>query len=260
MDQHRIDQHLIDPASPVNDPMAVSSAPMAQELSDVRDTLARRLRPDSPPLPRSDMSPSLSYGRHRGPWRYGSRHAAVLIAIYRDQKVDQRQGQWTIPLTRRPSTLKHHGGQICLPGGQVERGENALQAALREFEEELGVTPEQVFHCGELDTQYVYNSDNRVHPVVVLISPPRQPWRPDPVEVSEVITLPVKVLSSTSNRCEYVKERPVRKKGTQIGSFQFRAATIEHKDHQIWGATALILDQFARVIRDLRMMLPAGFA
>jgi 8-oxo-dGTP pyrophosphatase MutT (NUDIX family) len=204
----------------------------------------RQLLSDPESLPRPTVPPELSYGRHRGPANLGSRIAAVVIALYQDAN-----GEWTIPLTRRPSSLQHHGGQICLPGGQVEPDENILQAALREFEEELGVRPEVTCRCGELSTQYVYASDNLVHPLVVLIQPPSQPWKPDPLEVEEVIPLHLSVLLNESSRTKLVKQRSVRMAGQEVGKLSFRAPAIEHDEHVIWGATALILDQLARILQ-----------
>ncbi|NND99114.1 MAG: NUDIX domain-containing protein, partial [Pirellulaceae bacterium] len=109
-------------------------------------------------MPKSLVAPTLAYGRHRGPSRDQSRVAAVVIAMY------QQEGQWMIPLTLRPATLQHHADQICLPGGRLERGETPTEAALREYQEELGVNPLIQIHCGELSTQYVFGSDNQVHP------------------------------------------------------------------------------------------------
>ena len=36
-----------------------------------------------------------------------------------------REGRWHLPLTERPETLVHHGGQISLPGGAIEAGESS---------------------------------------------------------------------------------------------------------------------------------------
>ena len=94
--------------------------------ADLVRQLQQRLTERSSFKLRSRMAPSLAYGRHRGPAYRGSRVAAVAIAMYRD--AEQR---WVIPLTKRPESLQHHGGQICLPGGRVEAGEaNTLK---REF-------------------------------------------------------------------------------------------------------------------------------
>ena len=191
---------------------------------------------------RSSMSPALAYGRHRGPARDTSRSAAVVIALFQDAA-----GQWMIPLTMRPRSLQHHGGQICLPGGRVESNETASEAALREYEEELGLTPNPVLHCGELSPLYVFASDNLVRPIVVTIEPPKSDWCPDPVEVAEVILLPLKTLL-TSPRGERVRTRQVCQEGSPVGELTYRAPLIQCVEHEIWGATAMILDELAQLL------------
>lgn len=197
-------------------------------------------------LPHSTVSPELSYGRHRGPARAGTRLAAVAVTLYQ-----QPNGDWTLPLTLRPSSLQHHGGQVCLPGGRVEGDENIYDAALREFEEELGIRPLVITRCGELSTQYVYASNNLVHPVVAIIEPPLQPWEPDPVEVEKVIPLPLRVLLSDAHRTELVKQRSVQSADQEVDQLTFRTAAFHYQDHTIWGATALILDELAQILLQL---------
>ena len=96
----------------------------------------QRTRPQPPghqaALPRSRMSPELSYGRHAGPAPHTARSAAVVLLLFR------RAGRWHLPLTERPLTLAHHAGQISLPGGAVDHGESSIEAARRELKEELG--------------------------------------------------------------------------------------------------------------------------
>jgi 8-oxo-dGTP pyrophosphatase MutT (NUDIX family) len=102
-------------------------------------TLVAKLR-ESPPRPSSDyeLNPEivLPPGRVLKP-------AAVLIGVV---------GQ-SIVLTKRASHLKHHPGQIALPGGKVDAGDaDAPAAALREAHEEIGLAPETVEILGELST------------------------------------------------------------------------------------------------------------
>ncbi len=178
-----------------------------------------------------------------------ARVAAVAIAIYQDD-----QGQWTIPLTLRPTTLSHHGGQICLPGGRIEPGEDAFAAAVREFHEELGVAPVVRQVCGELPTVYVYASDNRVHPVVMIIDRPVQKWQPDPVEVAEVVPMRLSVLTDPNTRREVVQARIVRGAAGEVGKLRFRASGFQAGNHHVWGATAMILDQLAQLLLDRRLL------
>lgn len=207
------------------------------------DLLTQRLRGNEP-LPRSRLTPDLSYGRHQGPVPAHRRLAAVAVALYRDSNLG-----WVLPLTLRPDTLQHHAGQVCLPGGQIEPREDAYQASIREFKEELGVTPVVTRCCGELSTQYVYASGNLVHPVVMIIQPPDRPWTPDPLEVHEVISLPLDVVCDPAHRRRMVKQKAVTLRTQQTDQLEFHAGTIEYQGHLVWGATALILDQLAQILQ-----------
>ena len=184
------------------------------------------------------VAPQLAYGRHRGPWHGGARRAAVMVGLY------QQQDQWMIPLTRRPETLEHHGGQICLPGGRIEQGETPREAAIREFHEELGVAPEVVQDFHQAPGQYVYASDNLVEVFVCHIRQPA-PWQPDPKEVAEVIVLPWDVIRDSQHWTTIEILKPVRQNNVVQDSLSFQAPAIEHQNHQVWGATAMILKELA---------------
>ena len=213
---------------------------------DSGETIRRRLR-DAPPRRPVEMVPTLAYGRHRGPATADARVAAVAVALYQDE-----QGQWMIPLTLRPTRLKHHGGQVCLPGGRVEPGEQIREAAVREYEEELGLAADITADCGELSTQYVYASNNLVHPVVFMIQRPTKPWCPDPIEVAEVIQVPLSVLSDPRLRVSVTRSRKVQRDGQVMGNLSFRTAAVRYLGHDIWGATALILEELAQILHPER--------
>ena len=115
--------------------------------------------------------------------------AAVALAV-----LQRSDGSMFVPLTTRPKSLNHHGGQVSLPGGKVELGESDLQAAVREFQEELGVSLEHATCCGALPPIYVYGSDNLVSPQVLFGNASADPWQPDLLEVDRVIELPLEVL------------------------------------------------------------------
>ena len=197
-------------------------------------------------MPKPSAQMSLAYGRHRGPAPIGTRLAAVVVALY--QNAD---GHWTIPLTLRPRSLQHHGGQISLPGGRIESGEDAYEAALREFHEELGIPADVLVRCGELSSQFVYASANLVRPVVTVVKAPVQNWIPDPVEVEEVIELPLSVLSDDQHRSSTTRQTPIKKAGKEIGSLAMKTPAIHFENHYIWGATALILDQLVQILHSL---------
>ena len=208
------------------------------------------------PLPRTNnqlfrsMSPDLAYGRHRGPIRGKVRHAAVAVSLYHDPELG-----WTIPLTRRPHTLKHHGGQICLPGGRIEEGESAEKASLREFEEELGIIPSVIGFCGFLSRQFVYASRNRVEVPVFVIQRPCERWKPDPVEVESVYPVLLKSLFDERNKKTISIRRAVRSNMSatvkdQDEKLVFTAPAYQLDGATVWGATAMILSELEQVLAE----------
>lgn len=103
---------------------------------------------------------------HPRPWRHydvappDARTAAVLVLFY------PHKGQWHLPLTLRPAHMVDHAAQVSLPGGAIEPGETAAQAAIREFHEELGGDGQPVNVLGLLSPHYVQASNYLVTPCV----------------------------------------------------------------------------------------------
>ena len=87
-------------------------------------------------------------------------HAAVALTV-----VDSRHGA-SFLLTRRTATLNAHSRQFALPGGRLDPGENAIEAALRELHEEMGVELGEDYVLGVLD-DYPTRSGDLITPVVV---------------------------------------------------------------------------------------------
>ncbi len=181
---------------------------------------------------RGRMPPQLSYGRHAGPAPPTARMAAVVMLLF------QREGRWYLPLTERPITLSHHGGQISLPGGSVDEGESTSETALRELAEELGVT-NNVRLLGRLADCYVHASDFLVAPwVAVLEGEPH--WRPHDCEVQCVIELPLEALHDS----QLVRQITIRR-----GPLEFHAPCLQIDGACVWGATSIILSELADVLR-----------
>jgi 8-oxo-dGTP pyrophosphatase MutT (NUDIX family) len=116
----------------------------------------------------------------------GRRAAAVAIAL------SGGEGEPAIWLTRRTSKLRAHPGQFALPGGRFDAGEDAVDAALRELHEELGVTADRPQCLGLLD-DYPTRSGYVITPVVVRVSD-GQELAPNPSEVAEVHRIPLSEL------------------------------------------------------------------
>lgn len=113
--------------------------------------------------------------------------AAVALAL-----LPGADGEPSFVLTQRAFHLSHHPGQFALPGGKIEPGENATEAALREMEEEIGVRAGPGDVLGLLD-DYVTRSGFLMTPVVVWLAV-APPLTPDPAEVHAAHRVPFAAL------------------------------------------------------------------
>src|SRR5437016_12522440 len=87
------------------------------------------------------------------------RPAAVLVPL-----IDHRAGM-SILLTQRTAHLSAHAGQISFPGGRIEEADaDAVAAALRETEEEVGLPPDRISVVGRLDN-YVTGTGFQIAPI-----------------------------------------------------------------------------------------------
>ena len=98
-------------------------------------------------------------------------------------------GEAALILTRRALHLRHHPDQWALPGGRVDAGESAEQAALREVAEEVGLDLEASAVLGRLD-DFVTRSGFVITPVVVWAGPARA-LVANPAEVASIHRIPV---------------------------------------------------------------------
>lgn len=159
------------------------------------------------------------------------RTAAVLVAF-----LDLPEPE--LVLTRRADHLPQHPGQICFPGGAAEDNDrSAVQTALREAQEEIGLPPEAARPIGFLDRLDTI-SDYRVLPVVALVTPPVN-WILDTREVAEVFTVPVSVA---------LDRRRFQGRTVERDGHHYSVWSLRWRDHDIWGATAaMLLNLIARM-------------
>jgi 8-oxo-dGTP pyrophosphatase MutT (NUDIX family) len=132
-----------------------------------------------------------------------------------------------------------HGGQISLPGGKQEHSDKDLrETARRETHEEIGVEPDLIKEIGVLTPLYVPHSNFIIQPVIGYVG--FQPvFIPDRKEVSGVIVVPLKQLFDPGNR----KTMTIHRSGAEITAPYYEAS-----GHRIWGATAMIMSEFEKVI------------
>lgn len=152
------------------------------------------------------------------------RPAAVLIPVVARE-------QPTVLLTLRSTHLNDHAGQIAFPGGKIDVLDNSpLEAALRETEEEIGLSRAFVEPVGYLDL-YGTTFGYRILPTVARVRPGFA-LHVNPAEVDDVFEVPLSFLMDPTNH--------------QLHSREFRGAprsyyAMPFADRYIWGATAGML-------------------
>jgi 8-oxo-dGTP pyrophosphatase MutT (NUDIX family) len=158
------------------------------------------------------------------------RSAAVLAAITERD----RPGFLMI---HRPSNMRSHPGQVAFPGGKIDPGESAEEAALREAYEELGIHERDVTVIGTSDI-YRTGSGYAITPVIAVVPPDLQ-LNPSPTEVAAWFEAPVDHVFDRENhtvQSAFWQER------------ERRYIEIMWQEHRIWGVTAGIIANLAKRI------------
>ncbi|MCB8880727.1 CoA pyrophosphatase [Acidisoma cellulosilytica] len=162
--------------------------------------------------------------------------AAVLVPIILEPTP-------RILLTKRADHLRKHGGQVSFPGGRIDPGDASPEAAaLREAWEEIALPPGAVDIIGRLSIIET-GTGFLVTPVIGILAP-GVPLHPAADEVAGLLTLPLAVLLDP--------DQPKRQR-MKLKSGDWRDIWVwPHDDHYIWGATAAILLDLAKRLRDHR--------
>lgn len=156
------------------------------------------------------------------------RPAAVLILIY-----PAADGHARLVLTERSAGGHRHAGQISLPGGAIEAGETAADAALREAGEEVGLDPAAagLEIAGVLPAVDVRVSGFVVQPVIAFAA--REPeLRPDMYEVAAVLSAPL---------AAFLPGAPIEITTAERDGYTLRYGAYPIGSYRVWGATAGIL-------------------
>jgi len=162
--------------------------------------------------------------KHSGPVK----QAAVLALLYPDT-----QNNTKIVLILRKTYNGHHSGQIAFPGGKQEPTDSSLwHTALRETQEEIGISAEKIQLLKQLSPVFIPVSHFKVQPFFA-ISDQTLTFKKDPVEVDQILELPISgflnnpMINISHNY--YGKTYPLK--------------AFYNNGLKIWGATAMILSE-----------------
>jgi 8-oxo-dGTP pyrophosphatase MutT (NUDIX family) len=181
------------------------------------------------------------YGRPRidplelkaGSYRIG----AVMIVMCR-----AASGDYFIPLIERVAYEGVHGGQMALPGGKKDEDDGSLETtARRECAEETGIVDVDVI--GMLTPLYIPVSGFLVHPFISLYYEEDPIFQPYEREVKSIVKLSLSELLRPDFVC--IAE-------VNAGGKQFDAPCFIINGHVIWGATAMILNEFRQVVSEAK--------
>ncbi len=162
------------------------------------------------------------------------KQSAVLILLYKNH-----DNNWQLPLIKRVNTGGVHSGQVSLPGGSFDKNDVTLkQTAIRETIEEIGASEFNVI--GSLTELYIPVSQFKVQPFIAVSEVQNPDFKISTSEVDHLIELPLVQLL----------EKATRKEGLikSSNSSQQKAPYFEVKGYQVWGATAMILNELRAVL------------
>jgi 8-oxo-dGTP pyrophosphatase MutT (NUDIX family) len=173
------------------------------------------------------------------------RRAAVLLLIA------CHDGLPSIVLTRRSARMRAHSGEIAFPGGRIDSGETAEQAAVREAVEEVGVDPNAVEVFGRLDEAWS-KARNHVVPVVGWYTAALDSLAPASPEVEAVFLTPLeRIARPEAHRIDLA----------EIDGHVYENDALDAGGFEIYGLTAdIVLDLLAWLAGRERDRIPGRLA
>jgi 8-oxo-dGTP pyrophosphatase MutT (NUDIX family) len=164
--------------------------------------------------------------RFMPPADHDGRYGAVLVLFGEGQRGPD------LLLTERAHHMRSHPGQVSFPGGSIDEGESAVEAALREAREETGLDPYGVQVFGELPELWLPPSNFAVTPVLGWWREPTEVDVVDPDEVHAIYRVPISELVDPTHRIAVRHPSGWVGPGFLIG---------DDKDVILWGFTAGII-------------------
>ncbi len=169
-----------------------------------------------------------------------------LILPYKDKPYD------LVLIRRTKSKTDKHSGEMAFPGGKFDPmlDKTYLETALRELEEELGVSKTSVNVLGSID-DHLTPKGFIITAFVAYINQDTRIVKEEN-EVKEVVKIPIAFFANKKN----YKERAYDLKGDLIGVGKFKYKSAENEKYVIFGATSHIIVNFVDRIYNIGLMSP----
>lgn len=161
------------------------------------------------------------------------KNSSVLLLLF------EEDAELKILLIKRPAHMKHHAGQIALPGGRIEAGETDIETALRETYEEIGITEDKIEILGKLSGFYVEVSRFQIWPIVGWLNS-KPVLRINPDEVEKVMSFPIAKFTP-----------PYEEIQMETLTGKLEVPCVKFAKEIIWGATAMILSELYDVLHQV---------
>ena len=164
-----------------------------------------------------------------------AKKSAVMILFFHDG------GVLKMIVIRRSVYVGIHSGQIAFPGGRYEEeDENVQTTALREIEEEIGISADKIEVLGRLSDIYVPPSNFMISIFVGYLAE-KPEYKIDEREVDEVIEIPFS---------DFFKPNLVKEKDFYVGSLRAakKAPYFDVTNAEIWGASAMVVSELLEML------------
>lgn len=160
----------------------------------------------------------------------------------------------------RSAALRRQPGEVCFPGGKLESGESPTECALRETQEELGLSSKYIHIIAPLD-RVLHSSGFLVHPILAWVEKEAtHHLQPSPDEVESTFQVPLEFFLKEEPYCPtYALEPSVGEEfpyaliGFPKGyGWQGRNVSVpiyRWEDRAIWGITGRIVQHLSQVLR-----------
>lgn len=153
-------------------------------------------------------------------------HAAVMLILHGDPRDP------LLVLTERAAHLNNHAGEVALPGGMWDTGDrDLLTTALRETEEEIGLSPSLITPIAMLPSGSPKTREITVTPFVGLAEGPLR-LTPEPSEIASIFDFPIALMTDADSYQYFDLIR---------GSEHFKMPYFPYRDYKIWGFTLNVL-------------------